>query len=125
MDSELKTLFSRFEEEKEAIRLWKDSPSELWSNLSPKLVWAGGGAIEIELLLDFSKYLTRMVRRKKFDTRGYALITAIRNLREWQFQPNEICSGMTPINAIIKEREEIYERKSAFLEENHIECDFL
>ncbi len=125
MDSELKTLFSRCEEEKEAIRLWKDSPSELWSNLPPKLVWTCGGEIEMELLLDFSQYLTRMVRRKKFDTRGDALITAIRNLREWQFQPNGICSGMAPIDAIIKERVEIYERKCAFLEENHIECDFL
>jgi hypothetical protein len=69
--------------------------------------------------------LTRMVRRKKFDTRGDAIITAIRNLREWQFQANGICSGMAPIDAIIKERAEIYKRKSAFLEENHIECDFL
>ncbi len=125
MDSELKTLFSRCEEEKKAIRLWKDRPSELWSNLPPKLVWASGGEIERELLLDFSQYLTRMVRRKEFDTRGDALITAIRNLREWQFQPNEICSGMAPIDALIKEREEIYERKSAFLKENHIECDFV
>jgi hypothetical protein len=125
MDSELKTLLSRCEEEKEAIRLWKDRPSELWSNLTPKLVWAGGGVIEMKLLLDFSRYLTRMVRRKKFDTRGDAIITAIRNLREWQFQPNGICSGMAPIDAIIKERAEIYKRKSAFLEENHIECDFL
>ena len=125
MDSELKTLFSRCEEEKEAIRLWKDRPSELWSNLPPKLVWAGGGKIERELILDFSQYLTRMVRRKEFDTRGDALITAIQHLRVWQFQPNEICSGMAPINAIIKEREEIHERKSAFFKENHIECDFV
>ena len=125
MDSDLKTLFSRCEEEKEAIRLWKDRPSELWSKLPPKLVWAGGGNIERELFLDFSQYLTRMVRRKEFDTRGDALITAIRNLREWQLQPNEICSGMAPIAAINKEREEIYERKSAFLKENHIECDFV
>ncbi|RCV64815.1 hypothetical protein C5S53_06960 [Methanophagales archaeon] len=125
MDSDLKTLFSRCEEEKEAIRLWKYRPSELWSDLPPKLVWAGGGNIERELFLDFSQYLTRMVRRKEFDTRGDALITPIRNLREWQLQPNKICSGMAPIAAIIKEREEIYERKSAFLKENHIECDFV
>ena len=125
MDSELKTLFSRCEDEKEAIRLWKDRPSELWSDLPPKLVWAGGGKIERKLILDFGQYLTRIVRRKEFDTRGDALITAIQHLRVWQFQPNEICSGMAPIAAIIKEREEIYERKSAFFKENHIECDFV
>ena len=69
------------------------------------------------------RYLAKI--GKEFDTRGDALITAIRNLREWQFQPNEICSGMTPIDAIIKAREEIYKRKSAFLKEKHIECDFV
>lgn len=125
MDSKLKTLFSHCKEEQEAIRLWKDRPSELWSDLPPKFVWAGGGEIERELLLDFSQYLTRMVRHKEFDTRGDAIIMAITNLREWQFLPNEVCSGMLPIDAIIEEREEIYERKSAFLEEMHIECDFV
>ncbi|MGB7002594.1 MAG: hypothetical protein WBE22_11445 [Halobacteriota archaeon] len=68
-------------------------------------------------------YLAKL--RKEFDTRGDAIITAITNLREWQFLPNEVCSGMLPIDAIIEEREEIYERKSAFLEEMHIECDFV
>jgi len=46
--------------------------------------------------------------RKEFDTWGDAIIEAIRNLREWQFPPNEVCSGMLPIAAIIEEREEIY-----------------
>lgn len=109
MDSELKKLFSQCEDEKAAIMIWKDTPSELRSNLPPKLVWAGGGRIEGELLLEFLQYLTRKVRRKEFDTQGDSMITAIRNLREWQFQSNEICSGMTPVDAIIEEREKIYE----------------
>ena len=125
MDSELKKLFSQYEDEKEAIRIWKDTSSELWSNLPPKLVWAGGGKIEGELLLDFLQYLTRKVRRKKFDTLGDSMITALRNLREWQFISNEICSGMAPIDAIVEERKEIYERKSAFLQEMQIETDFV
>ncbi|NQE06554.1 hypothetical protein C5S32_11855 [ANME-1 cluster archaeon GoMg1] len=45
-DSELKKLFSQCEDKKEAIRIWKDTSSELWSNLPPKLVRAGGGKIE-------------------------------------------------------------------------------
>ena len=125
MDSELKKLFSQYEDEKEAIRIWKDTSSELWSNLPPKLVWAGGGKIEGELLLDFLQYLTRKVRRKKFDTLGDSMITALRNLREWQFISNEICSGMVPIDAIVEERKEIYGRKSAFLQEMQIETDFV
>ena len=125
MDSELKKLFSQYEDEKEAIRIWKDTPSELWSNLPPKLVWAGGGKIEGELLLDFLQYLTRKVRRKEFDTLGDSMITALRNLREWQFISNEICSGMAPVDAIIEERKKTYERKSAFLQEMQIETDFV
>ena len=125
MDSELKKLFSQCEDEKEAIMIWKDAPSELWSNLPPKLVWAGGGKIERELLLDFLQYLTRKVRRKKFDTPGDSMITALRNLREWQFISNEICSGMAPVDAIVEERKEIYKRKSAFLQEMLIETDFV
>lgn len=125
MDSELKTLFSRCEDEKEAIRLWKDRPSELWSSLPPKLMWAGGGKIERKLILDFGQYLTRIVQRKEFDTRGDALITAIQHLRVWQFQPNVICFRMIPIDAIIEERKEIYNRKSAVLEEMRIVCDFV
>jgi hypothetical protein len=69
------------------------------------------------------RYLAKI--GKEFDILGDALITAIRNLREWQFQPNEICPGMAPIEATIEEREEIYERKSAFLKEKHIECYFV
>ena len=125
MDSEFKKLFSLYEDEKEALRIWKDTPSELWSNLPPKLVWAGGGKIEGELLLDFLQYLTRKVRRKEFDTLGDSMITALRNLREWQFISNEICSGMAPVEAIIKERKAIYERKSAFLQEMLIDTDFV
>lgn len=125
MDSTLNKLFRQFEDEKEAIRIWKDAPSELWSNLPPKLVWAGGGRIEGELLVDFLQYLTRNVRHIAFDTPGDSLITALRNLREWQFISNDVCSGMAPVDAIVEERKEIYERKSAFLQEMQIETDFV
>lgn len=124
MDLEFKKLFSQCESEKEAIMMWKDRPSELWSNLPPKLVWAGGGKIEDELLLDFLQHLTGKVRVKKFETLGDSMMTALKHLREWQFQSNEICSGMAPVDAIIEERKEIYERKSAFLQETLIETDF-
>ena len=32
---------------------------------------------------------------------------------------------MIPTDAIIGEREEAYKRKRVFLEENHIECEFV
>jgi len=71
------------------------------------------------------QYLTRKVRRKEFDTPGDSMITALRNLREWQFISNEICSGVAPVDAIVEERKEIYERKSAFLQEMQIDTNFV
>ena len=65
------------------------------------------------------------MRRKEFDTLGDSMITALRNLREWQFISNEICSRMAPVDAIIEERKKTYERKSAFLQEMQIETDFV
>lgn len=65
------------------------------------------------------------MRRKEFDTLGDSMITALRNLREWQFISNEICSGMAPVDAIVDERKAIYKRKSAFLQEMLIDTDFV
>ena len=123
MDSELKELFRKNEDKNKAIKIWKDTKSELWSSLSPKLVWAGGGKLEKELLLQFCGKLTDMMQGKKFHTQGSAIIKSMEYLRAWQLAYDEICSD-NPMNAIIKEREEIYNRKIKFLKEMNIECDF-
>ncbi|KAJ52787.1 hypothetical protein BD780_002088 [Clostridium tetanomorphum] len=123
MDTNLKELINKNEDKNKAIDLWKNMKSELWSSLSPKLVWAGGGRVEKELLLEFCNRLTKIMGDKRFYSQGSALIKAIEFLRAWQLAYNPICNGR-PMDAIIKEREEIYERKIKFLKEMNIECDF-
>ena len=125
MDNELKRLLDECEDKKEAIGIWKDTPSELWSGLPPKLVWAGGGEIEGKLLTDFLEQLTDRMEGKRFRSGGDCLISAIKFLREWQLPPNEVCFGEAPMYAIMKERHKIYERKASFLQKKRIETDFV
>lgn len=124
MDSELKRLLDKYEDKREAISIWKDTPSELWSSLPPKLVWAGGGDIESQLLVDFLEQLTDKMKGKGFDSKGDCIISSIKFLREWQLRTNMVCPGGRPIDVIIEERQKIYERKISFLQEMQIETDF-
>lgn len=123
MDNDLKNLTNKEGNRKEAIAKWVDTPSELYSALTPKLVWAGGGKIEKELLFDFGKKLTESIGKETFHTQGAAVIRAIEFLRVWQLSYNDICED-TPMNAIIKERQEIYNAKVKLLNEMGIEHDF-
>lgn len=123
MDNTLKDLTGKKGNRKEAIDAWLDTPSELYSALTPKLVWAGGGKIEKELLFDFGKKLTEAVGKETFYTQGGAVTRAIEFLRVWQLSYNDICDD-TPMNAIIKERQEIYNQKVKLLNELGIEHDF-
>jgi len=125
MDDELKGLLDKYEDKKEAISIWKDTPSELWSSLPPKLVWSGGGDIEGQLLIDFLEQLTDRMEGKGFYSQGDCVISSIKFLREWQFISNEVCFGEAPIDAIIEERQKIYERQVSFLQEMQIETDFV
>ena len=125
MDDELKRLLNKYEGDKQAINIWKNTPSELWSGFPPKLVWVGSGDIEGQLLMDFLKKLTARFEGNRFDSEGECLISSIKFLREWQFRPNEVCFGEAPINAIFNERLKIYERKISFLCEMQIETDFV
>jgi hypothetical protein len=124
MDNELKELFAKYEDKKQAIRIWRDAHSELWSNLTPKLVWAGGGEIEGKLLRDFLEQLTDGMEDEEFDSEGDCIISSMRLLREWQLRPNKVCFGDTPMDAIKEERLQTYEHKISFLQEMQIETDF-
>lgn len=110
----LKRLMDECKDKGEAIGIWKDTPSECWSGLPPKLVWAGGGEVESQLLTDFLEQLTDRMEGKRFSSEGHCLTSAIKLLREWQVTPNRVCLGETPTDAIIKERHKIYERSLLF-----------
>ncbi|MEL5864510.1 hypothetical protein [Clostridium cochlearium] len=122
MDEVLKELSEEKEDMNKAIEIWKDTESELWSGLKPKHVWAGGGPLERELLLDFCRQLTEIMQGQQFTSQGTAIIKSLEVLRKWQLKYNEICKGI-PVEEIIKEREEIYQRKIKFLKDMNINVD--
>lgn len=125
MDIQLKDIANNIEYKNEAIRKWKDVPSELWSGLTPAQVWAGGGKVEKALLMDFLAKLTEIMKGKQFNAKGVAFMKCIDVLRNWQLNKNEICGGKTPMEAIIEERDIILGDKINLLKENNIDCDFI
>lgn len=122
MDETLKELFNKKEDMNKAIEMWKNVESELWSGLKPKHVWAGGGTLEKELLLDFCKQLTATMQGQQFTNQGTAIIKSLEILRKWQLEYNEICNGI-PLEEIVEEREGIYVRKVKFLKDININFD--
>lgn len=70
MDDELKTLVAKYGDERKAIEIWRVRPLELWSDLTPKLVWAGGGEEEMRLLEDFLTKLTERFDGERFKKQG-------------------------------------------------------
>ena len=124
MDKELNLQINSYEDKEKAINIWKDTKSELWSDLTPKLVWAGTGKLEIELSNDFFSYLSSIVNNRPFNTEGEMVLEALKALRGWQVAPNRICGGLKPMDAIAQEREKIYVRKINLIRELGIECDF-
>lgn len=122
MDETLKELFNEKEDMNKSIETWKNVESELWSGLKPKHVWAGGGALEKELLLDFCKQLTATMQGQQFTNQGTAIIKSLEILRKWQLEYNEVCNGI-PLEEIVKEREGIYVRKVKFLKDMNINFD--
>lgn len=124
MDNKLSGLMDKYEDKREAIGIWKNTASELWSDLPPGLVWAGGAYIENQLLKDFLEQLTDRMEGRGFHSEGDCLISSIKFLREWELRPNIVCLGKAPIDAIIEERQRVYERKLSFLQEMQIETDF-
>ncbi len=60
IDIQFKELSSKSKDRNEAIKKWKNEPSELWSGLTPAQIWAGGGKVEKVLLMDFFKQAYRV-----------------------------------------------------------------
>ena len=115
MDKQFQELMAQNNNEEEAMKQWKETPSELWSSLPPQLVWAGGGPQEQKLFKAFLDNLNLNFNGQEFFSEGNALLKSMSYLRQWQVTPNHICNGKTPQEAIIKERNEIYKHKSALL----------
>ncbi|OFI05343.1 hypothetical protein CLOACE_17910 [Clostridium acetireducens DSM 10703] len=124
MDEILKNLIKDKCDKNKAIEQWKKVKSEFWSGLTPELVWAGGGKVENLLLVDFNKQLTLIMENRQFYTKGSAIIAAIEVLRAWQVTPREEFDNKTPMEIIIEERKEIYNKKIELIKSMNIESDF-
>lgn len=125
MDSNLNNLEKELEDKNIVIKKWRNIRSELWSGLTPSLVWAGGGNIEKLLLVDLCKKLTERFSNNKFYNEGSAILNSLEFLRTWQTTPNRICAGKRPMDAIIDERQRILIDKLILLNELGIKNDFM
>ncbi len=125
MDINLNEIHKTYSDKILAIDKWKNKSSELWSNIPPKLVWAGGGKLETKLLMDFCEKLNEKFGKDEYDFQGQGIIRAVSYLREWEYGRNTLCNFEKPVDAIMKERQEIYDRKINFLTDRGIQCDFI
>lgn len=125
MDSNLKNLEKEIDDKNVVVEKWRNMRSEIWSGLTPSLVWAGGGNIEKLLLVDLCKNLTDRFCDVKFHNEGSAVLNSLEFLRRWQTTPNKICAGKRPMDAIVDERQKILIEKLILLNKLGIKNDFM
>jgi len=123
-NEELHALLQKYPDKQEAIRAWRETPQDCWGELTPNLVWAGGGEQENKLLQDFLDKLTDKMESVPFLSEGECLLESIKFLRTWQFINNSVCGNMKPHFAILEERAQIFQQKIKLLKEMNIENDF-
>lgn len=100
---------------REIEQRWNETPNELFSNLTPAQVWAGGGEQEMELLRDFMERLNEECGDQGYPSPGAMITTSLICLRIWQVMPQSGLSGRAPGEIIIEERSQILRRKENLL----------
>jgi hypothetical protein len=132
-DRQLQELVKRFESDSEsqearklAISLWREEPNELFSNLTPAQVWAGGGLKERQLAEQFAELLTEYSEDRTFLTLGEMISQSLNLLRQWLLSPASGKGGPSRQELIIEERNAILKRKIEVLESKGLlELSFL
>ncbi|HID85884.1 MAG TPA: DUF2384 domain-containing protein, partial [Anaerolineae bacterium] len=87
--------------------IWNETPSELFSNLTPAQVWAGGGGEETDLTWEFMERLREECGDRGYSSQGEMIRTCLLLLRTWQTIPQRALGGRTPAEVILEERDEI------------------
>jgi hypothetical protein len=100
---------------REIEQKWNETPNELFSNLTPAQVWAGGGEQEMELLRDFMEQLNEECGNQGYPTPGAMITASLRCLRIWQVMPQPALGGRAPGEIIVEERNQILRRKESLL----------
>jgi len=94
-----------------AAKQWKTTPHDLFSGMSPALVWGGGGEEELRLLDEFCRFITDKCEGVGFPSKGERILTALSFLRQWLLSPDTKNREWTRQEVIYREREKILHRK--------------
>jgi hypothetical protein len=100
---------------REIEQKWNETPNELFSNLTPAQVWAGGGEQEMELLRDFMERMNEECGDQGYPSRGAMITASLQCLRLWQVMPQRALGGRAPGEIIVGERNQILRRKENLL----------
>jgi hypothetical protein len=100
---------------REIEQRWNETPNELFSNLTPAQVWAGGGEQEMELLQDFMEQMNKECGDQGYPTQGAMITASLQCLRLWQVTPQRALGGRAPGEIIIEERNQTLRRKESLL----------
>lgn len=100
---------------REIEQQWNETPNELFSNLTPAQVWAGGGKQEMELLQGFMEQMNEECGNQGYPSQGAMIKVSLRCLRLWQITPQFTLGGQSPGEIIVEERNQILGRKESLL----------
>ena len=100
---------------REIEQKWNETPNELFSNLTPAQVWAGGGEQEMELLQDFMEQMNEECGDQGYPSQGAMIMASLSCLRLWQVMPQPVLGGRAPGEIIVEERSQILRRKESLL----------
>lgn len=95
--------------------IWNETPSELFSNLTPAQVWAGGGKGEADLTWEFMEDLKEQCGDRGYSSQGEMIRACLMFLRTWQITPQQKLGWRTPTEVILEERNEILQKKERIL----------
>lgn len=95
--------------------IWNRTPSELFSNLTPAQVWAGGGKNEAALVGEFMEHLGEQCGDRGYSSPGEIIRASLMCLRTWQMTPQQALGWRTPTEVILEERDEILREKEMIL----------
>jgi hypothetical protein len=100
---------------REIEQKWNEAPNELFSNLTPAQVWAGGGEREMELLQDFMEQMNEECGDQGYPTQGAMITASLQCLRLWQVMPQHALGGRAPGEIIVEERSQILRCRESLL----------
>jgi len=100
---------------REIEQKWNETSNELFSNMTPAQVWAGGGEQEMELLQDFMEQMNKECGDQGYPTQGAMITASLQCLRLWQVTPQRALGGRAPGEIIVEERNQILRRKESLL----------